>query len=252
MKIIMLLTLLLNVSPLAAANDNEHLKLIVGDLDWMNVKDLDQKDVRRQSASPVADLGLKKLIIARSRCTGFLINEDTLMTNEHCVPKSSRARGLLASFRYETGLAGENKQSIECSEYIGSNKGLDYALVRCTGKPGLRFGHVTLSREDVLHNEEIYVVHQNCDFNKVPRCAWIKKLSPGIAQDYTGAEIAHTADTLGGSSGAPVFHAETHEVVGLHRAGQVIDNGKNNRNYAVKMRLIIDDIEKRFPRVHLP
>ena len=250
MKQIMLLALLLNLSSLASAN--EQIKLIVGDIDWMNIRDIDQKDIRRQSASPVADLGLKKLIIARSRCTGFLINEDTLMTNEHCVPRSSRARGLVASFRYETGLPNENKQTFECSEYIGSNKGLDYALVRCKGKPGLRFGHVTLTREDVLHDEEIYVVHQNCDFEKVPRCAWIKKLSPGVAQDYTGAEVAHTADTLGGSSGAPMFHALTHEVVGLHRAGQVIDSGKSTRNYAVKMRLIIDDIEKRFPKVHLP
>lgn len=250
MKSILFLALLLNIVSVAPANDQQ--KLIIGDIDWMNVKDLDRNDRRRQSASPVADLGMKRMIIARSRCTGFLINENVLMTNEHCVSKASKARGLKASFRYETGLASEDKQSFDCSEYIGSNKNLDYALVRCKGKPGLRFGHVKLSREDVLNDEAIYVIHQNCDSERVPRCAWIKKLSPGVVTEFSSAEVTHTADTLGGSSGAPMFHAETHDVVGLHRAGQVINSGGSSRNFAVKMRLIIDDLERRFPKVHLP
>jgi V8-like Glu-specific endopeptidase len=63
----------------------------------------------------------------------------------------------------------------------------------------------------------------------------------------------HNADTLSGSSGAPVFSTIEDRVVGIHYngyyEGQNRDLGRGVVNSAMKMNLIIEDIREKFPEI---
>jgi hypothetical protein len=68
----------------------------------------------------------------------------------------------------------------------------------------------------------------------------------------TSPEIGHDADTLGGSSGSPVFSRVTHGVIGLHHVGLGNDgNGRGSQNRAVPMTSILPVLAQRYPGITL-
>lgn len=217
--------------------------VIVGDLDWKEIGELDINDPVRISASPVAVVSLA----SGGRCTGFLINPNVLMTNEHCVGSALEAKGLVATFLRESHLSEAQWVDVKCERFIGNNVELDYALVGCEGRPGDRFGHVTLVDEVIRGDESIYVVQQNCDYFLQRGCSWTKKVSFGSLTNKQNASVVHNSDTLGGSSGSPVFSRQTHHVLALHHAG-LGNNGQGRgiENYAVVMKDIVEDMISRF------
>lgn len=220
--------------------------VIIGSVDWLDVAALAEGSAAKANASTVAYLSIPA---AGSRCTGFLIAPDVLMTNHHCIPNADAARGVEASFRYQTGAAAE--APIDCSTFIGNDATLDFALLQCAGRPGDRYGVVGLDSRAALAAERVYVVHQNCDYYADSGCAPTKKYSAGVVRQ-TGNEIGHDADTLGGSSGSPLFGESSHTVIGLHHAGA--GNGGNGRgtvNWAVPMARIVPVLQQRFPGLHL-
>ena len=100
-------------------------------------------------------------------------------------------------------------------------------------------------------NSGVYVIQQNCDYYSNRDCYHTKKISRGTAS-VSDAQITHNADTLGGSSGSPVFSSITHEVVGIHHAG-LGNNGQGRgvENYAVSMSKIVPYIQANFPSIAL-
>ncbi|OUR98694.1 hypothetical protein A9Q84_04580 [Halobacteriovorax marinus] len=229
-------------------NGNEFFdsQIIIGDVDWREITSLTSTSAIRKASSPVADI---ELPVVRSRCTGFLISEDILMTNEHCIPTADHAEGVKASFRHLKGMAESSWETFDCSTFVLNNKELDFALLKCAGKPGRKFGFVKLDSTAKRNGTSIYIVQQNCDYYSARGCDWTKKYSKGkiteVADEYT-----HNADTLGGSSGSPMFDARTHKVVGLHHAGYGNNGmGRGFENYAVPMSKIVPAIKSRLPGV---
>jgi V8-like Glu-specific endopeptidase len=220
--------------------------IIVGSLDWYEVTELKSNSSIRNSSKSVAHVDLPSM---GSRCTGFLISNDVLMTNQHCIPSSFYARGVTASFNYEQGTPLGTEERFDCSEFIGNNQELDFALLKCKGEPGKKYGFVQLSDSSVDEGDQIYVVQQNCDYYKDRNCLFTKKVSHGDVLD-TSNEVAHNADTLGGSSGSPVFSESGHKVVAIHHAGLGNDGaGRGVENYAVPMSKIVPYIKSKFPQV---
>ncbi|PIK14839.1 serine protease [Halobacteriovorax sp. JY17] len=219
-------------------------QIIVGSLDWKEISDLSESNLIRKASSPIADVTLPAM---QSRCTGFLISEDVLMTNEHCIPSASDAEGVTASFRHLKGVSEGAWEKYDCSTFLMNNSQHDFALLKCAGKPGRKFGFVKLDSSVKRSGASIYIVQQNCDYYSSRSCDWSKKYSKGTITDVLD-EYTHSADTLGGSSGSPMFDASSHKVVGLHHAGYGNDGmGRGYENYAVKMSEIVPVIESRFP-----
>ncbi|MBI2521166.1 MAG: trypsin-like peptidase domain-containing protein [Bdellovibrio sp.] len=219
--------------------------IIVGDVDWKDVTELDGSNPIRQNAKKVADLSLPAV---ESRCTGFLIGEDVLMTNHHCVTTAADAVGAKANFGHETGQAGE-ALTFTCDEFIGNNEEFDFALLRCKGKPGRTLGVVTLSGQNLQTGDKIYVVQQNCDYYLNRKCDWSKKYARGtIKGTNSDGDYKHDADTLGGSSGSPVFSEASNLVVALHHAGYGNNGlGRGVENYAVPMSKVVAKLRSNFP-----
>lgn len=223
--------------------------LIIGTIDWQEVTALATSSPERANSHAVGYLSIP----ARgTRCTAFLVAPDVIMTNNHCVPRASDAAGVTISLRRELGVAFSDWATFECGDFIGTDSTLDFTLLRCQGNPGSVHGVVELDEGVYSSGDGIYVIHQNCDYYTVPFCAPNKKYSPGGLRSVFTTSLRHDADTLGGSSGAPVFSAAHHRVVGLHNAGFGNDgNGRGRENNAVPMRRIVPAIRSRFPSVQL-
>lgn len=223
-------------------------QIIIGDLDWKEITTLSSSNPIRQKGKAVGAVDLPAM---GSRCTGFLISENVLMTNHHCIPTSSHARGVTVKFKHEKGVSPANHAKYDCSEFIGNNRELDFALLKCTGNPGRKFGFVELDSDQKSQGSSIYIVQQNCDYYMNRGCDWTKKYSEGSITKVA-AEYSHNADTLGGSSGSPVFSKTTHEVVGIHHAGAGNNGmGRGYENFAVPMSKIVPYILTHFPQVDL-
>lgn len=222
--------------------------IIVGGLDWEEITTLKAQGPEGENSFGVAHVDLPAM---GSRCTGFLIAQDIVMTNQHCIPSPTYARGVTVSFNVEEGIEKGREERFDCSEFVGNNKELDFALLRCKGNPGQKYKVLTLSASDIESNDEVYVIQQNCDYYSTRDCYYTKKISFGQGYLKDGG-ITHDADTLGGSSGSPVFSRFTHEVVGIHHAGLGNNGlGRGVENYAVPMSKIVTYIVASFPGIAL-
>lgn len=216
--------------------------IIVGAVNWSEVTSLPSAGPERENSRAVGFVDIP----FGGRCTGFLINDDVVMTNQHCIPQAVYAQGVTVSFRFEAGESSDFA-TYDCSTFLGNNAANDYALLGCQGSPGQTFGSVTLEGSSPPLGHELYVIHQNCDSFSNSGCAPTKKYSPGrVTRNQT--DIFYDADTLGGSSGAPVFSATTHGVIGLHHIGIGSSGfGRGSANGAVRMTNVLADIAFRFP-----
>lgn len=233
--------------PDGAGLDAEQTPVIIGTVDWQDVTTLEAGVVRDRSYA----VGYLSIPARGTRCTAFLIAPDVVMTNHHCIPDERAAAGATFDPTRETGVSYRDRVRFSCGTRIGGDSSLDYALLRCSGAPGDTYGVLDLSSRQARRGDRIYVVQQNCDYHRNRSCTPNKKVASG-AIEAVGSRLSHNADTLGGSSGSPVLHAETHVVIGLHNAG-VGGNyeGRGTKNRAVPMSRIVPELSARFPQIVL-
>jgi V8-like Glu-specific endopeptidase len=223
-------------------------QVIIGGVNWQEINTLSSDSPERVNSRAV---GYISIPAKGTRCTGFLINDNVVMTNEHCISNQSEANGARVSFRREAGVPWSEWATYTCDTYLGDSSSLDYALIQCEGAPGQTHGTVELEARNASTNHSLYVIHQNCDYYEAPGCSPNKKISRGQVT-RVDSEFRHNADTLGGSSGAPVFSETSHKVFALHHVGVGNNgNGRGAYNYAVKMSRILDDMDSRFPGLTL-
>lgn len=161
-------------------------------------------------------------------CTGWLIARDKIVTNHHCVADKMEARSARITFDYVMGADEVSLAWYDCSTFIDAWADIDAAVLRChplDGKaPGERYGVLKLASVDPKAGEPVYLVHNICNYMSDPGCDRVKQISPGrISQtDYGPVDFTHTADTLNGSSGAPILAdsgPSRHQVIGMHHHG---------------------------------
>ncbi|MBI5496897.1 MAG: trypsin-like peptidase domain-containing protein [Deltaproteobacteria bacterium] len=233
-------------TPGLGAGTGKVAPVIVGQVNWVEAGTLPADDARRVAGRPVALLWLPA---AGSRCTGFLVGMDVLMTNHHCVSSAAEAEGAYAVFDAEAGVPDSMRATYDCSTFLGADADLDFGLLRCQGQPGAQHGVATLSDGAVSNNADVFVVHQNCDYYSDPSCQPDKKVSPGRVTSVGSSELSHSADTLGGSSGSALFDA-LGRIIGLHHVGIGGDsNGRGSANKAVRMDRILPVLRRDFASI---
>jgi len=219
--------------------------VIVGPLDWQEAASLPAGALRTASRAA----GYVSIPEMQSRCSGFLIGRDIVMTNHHCVPDASAAVGVTVNFTYET--AWSDVGLFRCDQFIGANETLDYALVRCRGTPGDTHGSLAIDARALRPERAIALLHQQCDYFTNEACAPTKKVSPGKVTGIAGNRITHDADMLGGSSGGGIIDPTTGAVIAINNAhvSRGTTGGRGTTNIGVPMSLIVPDIRARFPDV---
>lgn len=202
----------------ALASQESHV--IVGTLNWVSATSLTGTQRTRSLA-----VGYLSIPAVGSRCTAWLVSNDVIITNNHCVGSSADAVGARVSFNYEDGVASASRVWYSCATFIKTWSSDDMTALRCSAVngqlPGQVYGFLTVSSTNAATGSAVYVVNQNCDYYTTPSCTPTKKSSPGavLNGNYSTTDISYDADTLGGSSGSPVISTSTNQVVALHHIG---------------------------------
>ncbi|MDX2220360.1 MAG: DNA/RNA non-specific endonuclease [Burkholderiales bacterium] len=156
--------------------------------------------------------------------TGFLIAPGVLLTNHHVLPEAGIAQNSLAQFDYERDLDGRLKPiaSFELlpGELFHADKALDFAVVAVKASASnvsrsiTEFGLLPLvGRVGKVAEGEWLTIIQHPAGEVKQLCVRENKLLKR-ASDV----LWYSTDTLGGSSGSPVFNNDWF-VVALHHSG---------------------------------
>ncbi len=175
----------------------------------------------------------------REVCSGFLIGDDVLVTNEHCVADQPTCLSTKIIFGFVYNNIGQTPglEQYDCQSVMAVDVPLDIAVLKIAQKPGLRWGTLALADEDVLPDQKLFVLqHPLGEAKQISEvgCAVFEPVSPGRSGP---SDFAHLCDTLGGSSGSPVFNAAG-EVAGLHHWGKTLMGRYSGSNRAVRVGLI--------------
>lgn len=157
--------------------------------------------------------------------TGFLVAPGVMMTNHHVLSTPAEVAGSRAEFRYERDLKGANLEpavfALRTSPEPVIYKDLDFALVAVEpvsegGEALANFGWLKLN---VLPNKaligEYLTIIQHPNGERKQICVRENKL---IRYSEDGPYLWYQTDTVGGSSGSPVFN-NSWEVVAIHHSG---------------------------------
>lgn len=174
-------------------------------------------------------------------CTAFLVDDDLLMTNNHCVPgilDDPRAEASsIVGVRFVMGYTREGVTEGTSSFLVDpvpveTSKPLDYTLLRILGDtPGRAFGTLQLAAVTPQDNDPYWIIgHPMGEAQRISR-EQCRANAPALSDN----KLLHTCDTMPGNSGSPVIDAGTRQVVGLHHAG----SANNSVNYAIPMAAIL-------------
>lgn len=149
-------------------------------------------------------------------CTASIISATHILTNFHCIPGLPGTTVIEAKLEMDyldeldTTRVREFKVAAEPDE---SSAILDYAIVKVYGNPAASYGTIPISLQLLAQKDAIFIIHHPEGAPKIlsRKDCYITKTK--------GAELTHSCDTLGGSSGSPVFSDETFQMIGLHFAG---------------------------------
>ncbi|SNS63673.1 trypsin-like peptidase domain-containing protein [Antarctobacter heliothermus] len=174
-------------------------------------------------------------------CTAFLVADDLIMTNNHCVPgiiDNDKANATsIVGVRFVMGYTNEGVTEGTTSFLVDpapveTSKPLDYTVLRILGDtPGRDFGTLQLASATPLDNDPYWIIgHPMGEAQRISR-----EKCRANAPALSDGKLLHTCDTLPGNSGSPVIDATSRQVIGLHHAG----SARNSINYAIPMAQIL-------------
>lgn len=202
----------------------------------------------RALAPPIARLVIM-LPEGGAYCTGFLLTKNLILTNQHCIQNETEARSTVVEFKYENPSPKPKQFHVQRLET--SDIALDYALLRTDLYPGNDFGFVEIDSAQALTEDMDLVIIQHPA--GLPKMAAVKDCNvDGIVKIgviRNGTDFGHICDTLGGSSGSPIFSSISRKVVGLHHLGfrEGIDDPINQGVYIAQ---VLADIRVRKPEIY--
>lgn len=164
---------------------------------------------------------------SRKFCSGTLISEDLFLTAGHCVDPAITQKFAVFSYEKAAGSADLLPQEHVKVEAIveDSLNGLDFAILKLEGKPGLKYGFTPIRVALPANNDPLIIIQHPKGKAKMVE-AGPKVGESGNYMDY--ADL----DTEPGSSGSGVLNADG-SLVGVHTNGGCYSGGGANRG--VKM-----------------
>jgi hypothetical protein len=202
--------------------------------------------------SPIARLLLIQNDLTAS-CTGFMVSESLMLTNYHCVRSQVECDDMKVQFNYYVSEIGRTEEvsQRDCLAFDPqfANETLDYAFIEIDRDPGAQFGYVPL---EIVANEgdgpaasgsAILIIQHPAGLpKKVARtnCRIAQLPVDGFAPE---TDFSHSCDTMGGSSGSPVF-TDDGILVGLHHYG-FAEGGIWSDNRAIRMSRIVANLAER-------
>ncbi len=200
--------------PARQSTGNRILEQVLQSNDMQPVLELGKGDIFRRLARPVGRLALRKGANKISYCTASLIADDLILTNHHCIRGNVKEAVLWMGYLKARSRAGVAQYRVIVRP-VEASKTLDYAVLRVRGRPGREWGKISLSSSEPGANSSLFIIHHPGGFAKQISRGRCQTAAPAI----DGTDIMHLCDTMGGSSGAPIFDNNSQSrsaVIGLH------------------------------------
>jgi len=223
-----------------------------GSIDFVDIYFLDNAKAASKSVARV----IKKY---NWQATGFMISDELFITNQHAIKKKEVASDYMIEFNYELGINKKPKDSttfkLDPDKFFLSShqNDLDYTIVavgeKDMGPDNLSsFGFCPLSDADDKHTKGEWV---NIIQHPLGRLKQIVLRENRLAA-RSDKVLHYFTDTLGGSSGSPVFN-DQFEPIGLHHYGGPSEEaftpegepGPTNVNEGIRISVIIKDVVDR-------
>ncbi|CAH1193801.1 hypothetical protein PAECIP111893_00557 [Paenibacillus plantiphilus] len=202
-----------------------------------NLRPISSLEKGTQIARSVARIVLANLPNGETSVgTGFLIDADTIMTNNHVIPSKEIAKGAKIQFNYQTDLKGTllpvEEYECDCDSFFQTDSELDFTIVKVKGSPGLRWGFIPYPGErDVKVGNDVFIIQHPKGMPKMV------SLSENVITYCDNKLIQYVTDTLGGSSGSPVFN-DNWELIALHHGSIPSEQGIEVRNEGISVTAI--------------
>lgn len=213
-----------------------HLKRLIGDTEnFEPIKSFSEGNRYRVMASPIGRLDL--LVRADGKefvalCTGWVISAQYIMTNHHCIPgKSGQVlkASLVMNYLDEGDAKATERFEVE-TRPVETSTELDYSIVPVKGNPGAKYGIIPILARDPKPAEELFIIQHPAG---TPKRLTRRNCRADVDTERPD-ELRHFCDTLGGSSGSPVFSDNDMALVGLHFAGI-----EKKVNFAKRMTVLV-------------
>jgi S1-C subfamily serine protease len=151
--------------------------------------------------------------------TGFLVDDDVLMTNNHVFPDAETVRTATVRFNFQRDLQGAELPTVDYQLdpddffWTSPQDELDCSVVRVTGNPGSRWGVIPIPSSSQVANGQDVVIIQH----PAGRLKEIALTDNEVV--YVDDQVTqYLTDTEPGSSGSPVFD-DTWKLIALHHSG---------------------------------
>lgn len=200
------------------AAEASHLETIIGSVDWLPISYL---DLVRRAANAVARVAY---LDGQGIATGVMVSPSLFMTNNHVFDSAGAARTFKAQFNYETSATGENLRPVDVrfapEEFFWTSPTgeLDVSLVAIAPEAVAHirpFGWAPLSSAINKHADGDFVtIIQHPDRERKKVALRDNRI---IGRGKGGITLHYSADTVGGSSGSPVFNDQL-DLIALHHA----------------------------------
>ena len=166
------------------------------------------------------------------RCTAFIVSQNHIVTNHHCVPGAGgrtgtqRAQQMLFVTGYVVNGVAKGTQTYPVNVVpVEADERFDYAVLEVFGDPSRDWGRLKLAAAALEPGLPFWIIgHPMGEAQRVSR-ERCRSDDPAVSE----GKLRHTCDTLGGNSGSPVIDADTGLVVALHHAG----SRRDAINYAI-------------------
>lgn len=211
------------------------LEQAFGDYQNEPVTDYGANSIARRLGRPVGRLDVLYNNGKTGYCTAFIVDDQHLVTNHHCIPGLNGTGVQAAQFvtGYLTSGQGDDAEKFQvATQPVETSANLDYSVLRVFGDPSARYGTVELANADPEPSEFLWIIgHPQGQVQHISRegCA---AADPAVSGE---GKVVHSCDTLGGNSGSPVFRVTDRQVVALHHAG----DSRTGFNFAIPMTRIL-------------
>ncbi len=181
-----------------------------------------------------------RIDLGNSFGTGFLVQGNFLITNNHVLPNADAARRAKAQFNYQTNWNG-NALALEAfdldADQFVTSKDLDCSIVKVNQNPNATYGQLELSQQAAQVEDFVNIIQHPAGG---PKQIAMYHNVVAYADDLY---IQYLTDTLEGSSGSPVFNSDWKVTALHHRGGNIREPGTNlpvRRNEGINILKVVE------------
>ncbi len=182
-----------------------------------------------------------KVALAHGSGSGFLVGENTLVTNHHVLRDPADAETATAIFDFQRTVEGLDEQQsslrLRPDLFFATSADDDWTAVRVEGNPNERWGALELRPATVKPGERVNIIqHPGGSYKQM---SFFANTVAFVGEN----RVQYLTDTLPGSSGSPVFDRAWNVVALHHSGGWLIEPGsQSDRTFYRNEGILVDAV----------